>query len=175
MKLDIVPSRKRQRHNENDRYRLLPKPISDVQHSFVTNYNKDFDIQGQVGACHTFATLELIHDVTNGMKLSKERLFLDHMMASGSLHFGSVDDLVDYNLREIQRVRTLKGSAKCADSIFWEGGSDIYNIRVACKKFEFIEKIWRDCCAKQQQLVSSRRNYGENQSSSTKSHICKTF
>jgi hypothetical protein len=101
----------------------LPKPKLKRQQSFTTNFNKDFDQQGDVGACHVFATLEVVHDITKGLKLSKERLFLDNMVASGNLHFGSVDDLVNYNLREIQRIRTLQGSEKCAESIQWEGGN----------------------------------------------------
>jgi hypothetical protein len=101
---------------------LASMPKLERQESFKTNFNEDFDLQGEVGACHVFATLEVIHGATKGWKLSKEKLFLDHLFSLNGVLQGSIDSILDLNIKEIQRVRKLRGSKRCAETIDWEGG-----------------------------------------------------
>ena len=103
---------------------VLEEPPLERQDSFTTKFNQDFDTQGQVGACHIFATLEVIHDATNGFKLSKEKLFLDHLfsLANKGVSHDSLKTVLNHNMKEIKRVRQLRGKNRCADSIDWEGG-----------------------------------------------------
>jgi hypothetical protein len=93
-----------------------PKPSLDRQTSFKTVFNPDYDLQGQTAACHTFASLEVVYSATNGLKLSKEKLFLDHLFALSDLRVKSVDEAVNHNLEEIKQVRA------CTRDIHWQGG-----------------------------------------------------
>ena len=104
------------------RIAIAEPPVPEKQTSFKTDFNQDFDIQGGVGACHIFATLEVIYQTT-GLKLSKEKLFLDHLFSLNGVMPQSVDAAIDLNLKEIQRLRSKPGpKPKYCNSISWEGG-----------------------------------------------------
>jgi hypothetical protein len=118
----IEIGRKRKLPQIKNELEPLPKPTLDRQESFTTNFNKDFDMQGDVGACHIFATLEVIHDVTKGLKLSKEKLFLDHLFSLEGVPQASIEPILELNINEIERVRKIRGKGRCFDSIDWEGG-----------------------------------------------------
>jgi hypothetical protein len=97
----------------------ISKPSLDRQTSFKTVFNPDFDLQGQTGACHIFASLEVVYSATNGIKLSKEKLFLDHLFALSNPRMKSVDEAVDHNLKEIKEIKT------CPREINWQEGKKV--------------------------------------------------
>ena len=83
------------------------------------NYHLLFS-QMSVGACHTFATLEVIHDATKGLKLSKEKLFLDHLFSLQGVIPESIDEVLAGNLKQIADIRA-NPKEKCK-GVSWEGG-----------------------------------------------------
>ena len=100
----------------------------------MTNFNPDFDTQGHVGACHIFASLEVIYDATEGIKLSKEKLFLDHLLTLQGTP-KRVDEIVDHNLAEIDAVR----QSKCPRSVKWEGGKKSIYVGTFENNFEILK------------------------------------
>ena len=111
----------------------LPPPITyeesfakselERQTSFKTLFNPDFDQQGKVGACHIFASLEVVHDVTKGLKLSKEKLFLDHLRMLHGITIKSFDQIVDNGMHEISRGRNCGFKRP----LVWEGESESFS------------------------------------------------
>jgi hypothetical protein len=120
--LKVVTGRKRALSRTTNDQKPSQKPKLE-QKSFMTNYNKNFDTQGRVPSCHIFATLEVIHDVTGGLKLSKERLFFNHLISLRSSKFKSIKDAVEHNFQEIFNARYGGKSKKCAKLGAWQGGN----------------------------------------------------
>ena len=104
--------------------------------SITRNHLLNSDLQGDVGACHIFATLEVLHDYT-GLRLSKAKAFLVHLYSR--LGPDQLTGVLELHLRHIAATQLdiAEGALKasCGNIKGWGGWK-------VCRKSGNVDANW---------------------------------